>query len=385
MSFFDKHPGIRKLISNFRVVEIFYFLLLLIIPLQKYLQHHYNNYTIFQHSSYHFFAKTNLYLEYPGEYYDIFLYNPSFALLFAPFAYLPTFAGIFLWVGFILFVYYFSVRLLPFNIKARLFIFGFTFLEIITSLENLQVNPAVAAFILFTFIYLENQNTFKASLFPSLGFFIKGYGVISGVLFLIKRSNLKDYLRLLFWFVLILCLPLLFYSPGGLITLYRQWIDTLFSEHNINTGISLMGMISAISGLETMTIYFQLAGVLLLLTTMTFIFFKKNYDQVKMMFLSYILIWIIIFNHDSESATYIIASTGVAIWYINSSRTFLDTTLMIITFILTVLSPSDLFPAYLRRTFVLPYCLKALGPSLVWLKIQFTIFLPQKQLKIVHG
>ena len=36
---------------------------------------------------------------------------------------------------------------------------------------------------------------------------------------------------------------------------------------------------------------------------------------------------------------------------------------------LTSLSPSDLFPAYLRREWVQPYALKALPVVLVWLKL----------------
>ncbi|MGD0340510.1 MAG: glycosyltransferase family 87 protein [Bacteroidales bacterium] len=376
----------RKFFSNLRVVEIIYILLLLIIPVQKYLQHSYNNFTIFQHSSYHFFAGTNLYLEYPKEYFDVFLYNPSYALLFVPFAYLPTLAGMFLWVGFGLALYYLSVRLLPFDMKARLFIFAFTLLELITSLENLQTNALIAAAILLTYVYIEDKNNVKASLFTNLGFFIKGYGAISGALFILKRSKFKDYLWLLFWFTVILCLPLIHYSPGGLINLYKQWIGSLLSEHSSNTGVSVMGMLSSILNLKIGTIYIQSAGLLFFLATMIFIFLKKNYDQVKTLFLAYMMIWIIIFNHDAESATYIIASTGVAIWYINSSRTWLDITFLIITFILTVLSPSDLFPSYLRRTYVFPYCLKALGPFLVWLKIQFNIFFPEKkQLKIANG
>ena len=38
-------------------------------------------------------------------------------------------------------------------------------------------------------------------------------------------------------------------------------------------------------------------------------------------------------------------------------------------FILSSMSPSDLFPAYLRKEWVQPYALKALPVTLVWLKL----------------
>lgn len=370
----------RKTFDKFRIVEILYLLLALIVPLQRYFFHHYNNFTIYQHSTFHFFAKANLYIEYPKEYYDAFLYNPVFALLFTPFSYLPTVAGIFLWVAFLLTIYYFSIRLLPFDKNSILFIFGFTFIELITSVENLQVNCIVAAFMLFTYIYIENKKVIKASVFTNLGFFIKGFGAISGILFIAKRSKFRDYLYLLCGFIIFLCLPLVYYSTHGLITLYKQWFDSLSSEHSINSGISLMGIMSSLFMIKMPVIYIQLFGLIFMIITVILVFYKKNYEQVKSFLLSYIMIGIIIFNHDSESATYIIATTGVAIWYINSARSWLDTILLVITFILTVMSPSDLFPHYLNKHYVIPYCLKALGPSLIWLKIQYSIFFPEKHL-----
>jgi hypothetical protein len=297
-----------------------------------------------------------------------------------PFAYLPTVVGIYIWVGFVMAVYYFSIRLLPFDKKEKLFIYGFTFIELVTSLENVQTNPLIASIILFTFIFLENEKVFKASIFPNLGFFIKGYGAISGILFILKKPKFRNFLYLLFWFVILLCLPLIYYSPAGLIDLYKEWKVSLFSEHQINNGVSIMGMIISIFKLDVAVIWFQLVGLLFFISTVIIVFLRKNYEQVKAIFLSYIMIWVIIFNHDSESATYIIAVTGVAIWYINSSKSLTDKILLALTFILTVLSSTDIFPDFLYRKFVFPFALKALGPSLIWLKIQFSLYFPENNI-----
>ena len=43
--------------------------------------------------------------------------------------------------------------------------------------------------------------------------------------------------------------------------------------------------------------------------------------------------------------------------------------LMVFVFVLSSLSPSDLFPAYLRKEWVQPYALKALPVTLVWFKL----------------
>ena len=53
---------------------------------------------------------------------------------------------------------------------------------------------------------------------------------------------------------------------------------------------------------------------------------------------------------------------GVAIWYVAApwKRSRTDVVLMVFAFILTSMSPSDLFPAYLRKHYITPYALKAL-------------------------
>lgn len=369
----------RSFFRNYRLIEILYLLAALVISAQRYFLGHYNNFKIFRYSTIHFFQKADLYGPHPDEYYDLFLYSPSFAVLFSPFSYLPLVIGISLWVFFVMAVYYYSIRVLPFERKWVLFIFGFTFIELITAVENLQTNPLIAAFIVMTFVYLEKDKIIKASIFPVLGFFIKGYGVISGVLLILKKPKFKTILYSAGWFTIFLLLPLVYYSPAGLVNLYKGWKMSLFSDHEINTGISLMGILAGVFSAKTGLVWIQITGLFFLLFTLTLIFIRKNFEMVKEMVLAYIMIWVVIFNHDAESATYIIAVTGVAIWYVKSSRSITDKILLFITFLLTVLSPTDIFPDSVYRKFVLPYSLKALGPSLVWLKIQITLLFPEKK------
>lgn len=44
---------------------------------------------------------------------------------------------------------------------------------------------------------------------------------------------------------------------------------------------------------------------------------------------------------------------------------------MVFAFILTSMSPSDLFPAFIRKNYVQPYALKALPCVLVWFKLVY--------------
>ena len=46
---------------------------------------------------------------------------------------------------------------------------------------------------------------------------------------------------------------------------------------------------------------------------------------------------------------------------------------MVFAFFVTSMSPSDLFPAYIRKEWIQPYALKALPITIIWLKLAYEI------------
>ena len=88
-----------------------------------------------------------------------------------------------------------------------------------------------------------------------------------------------------------------------------------------------------------------------------------------------ILIWIVIFNHKAESPTFIIAMTGVALWFVQGKKNILNIILFASALILTTLSPTDIFPTYLRKEFVNPYTLKVFPCILIWMKIIYDLLI----------
>lgn len=365
-----------KIIQNPIVVLIIYISIAVIIGLQHYFIGRYNNFLIFQHSVFHFFEYKNLYLEYPKEYYDLFLYSPSFPLLFIPFAYLPALFGIILWNVFNVIIYYKSLMVLELNKYQRLFIFYLIIPELITSVANSQTNPILVAFIILTMVYSNQNKDFKATFFPSINFFIKGYGGIAYIFFLFRMPTFKKFLQIFLSFIIIFLLPLIFYSPHNFKFLYQDWYGSMKQDYSINTGISMMGVIKSLIYKDASIPLIQLIGVAILLGSIIVILLRRNYEQIKYIFLANILIFTVIFNQAAESPTYIIASTGVFIWYLKTERTWITILLFVFFYFLTVLSPTDIFPRYLRDQYVKPYSLKALPCIITWLIIQIQLFFP---------
>ena len=102
------------------------------------------------------------------------------------------------------------------------------------------------------------------------------------------------------------------------------------------------------------------------------------------MLLASVLIWVVIFNHKAESNTFVLASCGVALWYFAADRSKFHHILLIASILLVTLSPTDLFPRYIRGELIVPYKLKALPPILVWLALQWEL-LRGKRIGVENG
>jgi hypothetical protein len=365
-----------KIFKNLYFIYGLYILIAIEIGIQKFLLGSHNNFNIYQHCVYHFFDHVNLYITYPKEYFDLFLYNPSFVFIFLPFAYLPSILGAVLWSIFTVSVYFLAIKSLPFPERSRLFIFYLIIPELITALTNYQTNPLIAAFTVLAMTSLENERYGLASVFPALNFYIKGYGGIAGIFFFLKKPRIKTFIYIAVSFILIGALPLLFYTFSEFKTLYAQWFESLGSDYVVNTGVSVMAFIKSVIYKDISIPAVQIAGASVFMMVFFIILFRKNYEDVKYYFLASVLIFMIIFNQAAESSGYIIASTGAFIWYVNSRKTWLDLLLFILFYVLTVMSPSDLFPKYLRVNYVTPYALKALPCVLIWIKIQVRLIFP---------
>ena len=109
------------------------------------------------------------------------------------------------------------------------------------------------------------------------------------------------------------------------------------------------------------------AGVLLCLPLVR----SRQYGsaQYRYLYFSSLMVWLVIFNPKAESATFVIALVGIAIWFAVSKVKPLDVVLLMLALLLTSFN-ADLFPKYFRRQYVGPYLLKAVPCVLIWLRMQ---------------
>jgi hypothetical protein len=330
---------------------------------------HFNNYVIFEYSFHHLLEGKDLYAHYPEEHYDLFKYSPSFALFFGIFTALPDFIGILLWNLINALLLYFAIFSLP-NLTGRVKVFMLLIIiiELMTSMQNTQSNALIAGLIILAFVMLEREKPFIATLFIVSTVFIKIFGIVAFALFIFYPRKGKMVLYTLFWSALLLFLPLLVIDFSQLKFLYSSWLNLLINDHSVSEGVSVIGWLKSWFGIDISKGLIVIAGAVFFLIPLCRVKQYSNY-LFRLLTLSSVLIWMVIFNHKAESATFIIAMSGVVIWFFSQERKTENIILLILAIVFTSLSPTDIFPKTIRVYYIPRYALKAVPCILVWLKI----------------
>jgi len=347
-----------------------------------------NNFLIYKQVFWHTIEQKHLYLYYPSEYADVNHYGPLFSILIAPFALMPVFVGCFFWCLLNVAVLFYAIKKLPVTILQQRWILLIGVFELITSIHSVQFNPMLCGMIILSFTALEKEDVALSTFFIVAGTLIKIYSVVGLLFFLFTPHKKKFILYSAMWFVVLFCLPMLISSPSFIIESYKNWLTVLVEkngqniESSMNAGmqdISVMGMIRRIFGAYQMpNLYVTLpAGILMLLPLLRFNFWQNQ--SYRLHYLAILLIGLVIFSSSAESPTYIIAVIGYLIWHVqqpNNNRLPYKV-LMGVVLLLTIFSPTDLFPRFIREQYVLRYSLKALPCFIAWLAVVYTLFKSQ--------
>ena len=145
--------------------------------------------------------------------------------------------------------------------------------------------------------------------------------------------------------------------------LYRNWYSTLVAFNHARLGISVMGLLKSWLHLSPPSNYVVAAGAVILIAM------SLLHRHSRILVLASVLIFVTIFNYAAESPSYVIAVSGVALWYFSQPRTAVNLALLAATFLLTMLSSTDLVPRTVRHQFFELYVVKLLPCLAVWLKI----------------
>ncbi len=366
----------EKIFLNKYFVTSLWFGLSLFAVIKQTLSTHINNYRIYKYVFINLINQVNLYSQQPAHFEDSNHYGPLFGLLIAPFTCLPDSFGCILWVMFNALVLYIAIRQLPITNYQKFAVLLISAHELMTASYNVQFNPIMAAIIILSFVFINRKQDFWATLLIVAGTFIKLYGIVGLAFFFFSKDKFTFIWSFVLWSVLLFCLPMVISSPHFVLQSYYDWYNSL-SHKNVENIFSAMQDISVMGMIRRVFNYGNLSNMLVLLPGLalfcTAYMRYKSFEslQFRLLLLASTLIFTVIFSTGSESPTYVIAFAGVAVWFMNLDRpvTGFEIFLLIFALLITSLSPSDLFPQVINRSYIKPFAFKALPCFIIWLKI----------------
>jgi hypothetical protein len=328
-----------------------------------------NNIKIFRWSFFHLLHAQDLYQAYPHLYYDVFKYSPSWALLFGPFALPPTAVGFFLWDLCAALLFYVALtRLLP-GPRARLAL-GIAFFEFLAAMQHASsTNAVVTALIILAFVTLEENRQSLAALAIALGALMKLYPLAALAFAVFHPRKTRFGLLVATAIAALVALPLVVTSPGALGAQWRSWGRVLAVDSTF-TGFAVMHFLRVWFNVAWPNWAVQLAGTLVLVLPLAVRRDRWAEPHFRRLWLCSVLLYCLIFNHQSERPSFVVGFTGIAIWYAISRPTDLRNLLMLIAFIGVPLLHSDVVPWGFRRNVLLPHAVIAMPCMLLWFVMQ---------------
>lgn len=349
------------------------------VSVHQFLIGRYNNFSIFRSSFDILRSGQDLYIHHPEYYWDLYKYSPTFALMMAPFYYLPIPIGLLFWNGINTLSLIWGIIRLDLTPQKRLIFFAIIFQTMLTSMQNSQSNGLMAGIILIALTYFEKEQQSKGLIAIISSAFVKIFSLGLGLIvipFIRKKTIIPTVILSLLTLIILIALPLILIPFDELLWQYQNWLRMLKTDDAQSYGYSVMGVLNSWFGYSGKNAPVQLIGLILLVLPLVQ-FSKYNNPIFQRLFTASVAIWLLIFNHKSESPTFIVGLTGVALWWVTVRFTRLHLGLLILVLIFASISPTDLFPAYLRKTYINPFCLHAFALMVLWGYIQVQLWSKQ--------
>lgn len=329
------------------------------------------NFEIFRLASRHLVSGEDMYADYPTEISDRFKYSPTFALLFAPLAWLAWPVALFLWSCLNALVLFVAVeRVLPG--RAGLLALGALLLELLRGMQNAQSNALVAGLIVLAFVAMERTNAWRTAAAVMIGACVKIFP-LAALSFAIPRRRVW---RTGLWAAAIgatlVALPLVVTSPTTLRAQYASWRGVEGTDAQ-QRWFSVMQLVHRWTGASWPNWPIQLLGTLVLLAPLALRRDRWDDARYRFAYLCSVLMFVVLFNHQAERASYLIAFVGITLWYVASERARWQSWLFVTTFI-TIPMMSTLIPGtFFRGRNAMLYRLAA--PTLaIWLAVQWELW-----------
>ena len=350
-------------------VAVLWIVAVIAATIQQGVVHHNNNFLIFRAASIHLLHGQDLYAAYPALHFDFYKYSPAFALLFLPFAVLPLAPSMLLWNALNAGALWFALgSVLP--RRGALIARSIVLLDMLGSLQNVQSNALVTALIIFTFIAYERRHTVLGGLAVDVGAAIKLFPLAGASFAIFHPRKVRVAIAIAVGAAVLMLLPLLVTTPAILWAQYASW-RAIESKDALDRGFTVMQMVQLLLHRDWPNWPQQAGGVLLLVAPVLVRRNRWTEWSFRLMYLCSVLVFCVIFNHQSESPTFVLATAGAAIWFAVLAKPSRPEWALFVFFVVgTILASSDAMPRAIQHAVFDRYHFKTVPCIVLWVVLQ---------------
>lgn len=309
-----------------RVVRRWFFIVLAAtavgLTLQRGFETHHTTFPIFRQSFHHLVEGRDLYALYPSEQgaepQDRFKYSPTAALLLAPFAVWSLPVGLLLWNLFNAFALVKVMdRLLP--RPDSTIALWLTYPALFHSMQSSSSNGIMAAIIIGAFVFIEGGRLTAGAATVAAGTLFKIFPIAAASFALFTPRRWRFGSLLAAALLIGLALPLLVTPPETLLAQFASWRTMLSTDAgDLLFGDSVMRLARVALHEPFQNWPMQLFGAGLLMLPVALRPHQWGERKFRELFLASLLVFVVIFNHQAEHPSFVIAAAGVSIWIVQS-------------------------------------------------------------------
>jgi len=334
------------------------------------LYRHENNFEIFRAAWWHLIARQDLYAP-SSQYFDLLKYTPTFAVLIAPFALLPFGFGLLCWNLLNAGAIYWAIgrAVSPKQaVVARVIVLP----EMIGSLQSAQCNALIAALIIFTYVTIAQQRSLRAATLVMVATFVKIFPLAACSFALLVRDGRRFAAGCTVVAIILFILPMGVSSPVWILSQYHDWLAVQYVDAG-DPGFSVMQLVHLALGVHWPAWPQQLVGALILVAPLVARRRRSPDERWSVRYVTSLLMFCVLFNHQSESPSFVIALAGIGLWFAISPRTPSRWILLTVVFVGTVVVSSSLLPTHFRLELAALH-VKTVPVLLVWLVVQYELW-----------
>lgn len=335
--------------------------------------HQYNNFLIFQGVAEHLFNSMPLYDAYPLDYHDVNHYGPFFGFVIAPFAFLPYWLAIPLWVGSLGSLLGWAIYKLPIANRWKSIIMLIAINDMFGAGAMQQFNLAIAAILVWNFILIEKRREGSAAALLAVGVWTKIYGIVGAAMFFFVKRKARFIFYCIFWSAVAILLPLLFVSPEYLWSQYSAWVVDLVGKNSENQ-FALSQNVSVLGFFRKITANPNYSDLLIIIPAIVLFFStylrRSQFKNLifKLLMLASSMIFLVLFSTGSENSGYIIATVGIGIWWVTLKKKGVFEWVLLCAVLFASYARNIIPMVYYNPIFV-QYSLRAVPFFAVWLHI----------------